>query len=152
MTTRPTPAGTANLHATTIDFNGFGLLIVGPSGAGKSALALQLMAFGAKLVADDRTDLCVEGSRLVARCPTAIVGRIEARGMGLIDVQSVEKTAIGVVVDLGRTETARLPDARKVELCGISLPCLYKIDAPHFPAALLQYIQSCVSKALHERQ
>ena len=36
--------------------DGRGLLILGPSGAGKSALALQLIALGARLVADDRTD------------------------------------------------------------------------------------------------
>jgi len=42
-------------HATTVAVAGRGLMIEGPSGSGKSALALELMAFGAELVADDRT-------------------------------------------------------------------------------------------------
>ena len=42
-----------NLHASFVAINGRGVLILGPSGAGKSALALQLIAFGAKLVAGD---------------------------------------------------------------------------------------------------
>ena len=42
-----------NLHASCIAVHGRGVLILGPSGAGKSSLALQLMALGADLVADD---------------------------------------------------------------------------------------------------
>ena len=41
------------MHATTVALRGRGLLILGPSGSGKSTLALQLMAVGARLVADD---------------------------------------------------------------------------------------------------
>ena len=38
-------------------------MITGASGAGKSALALQLIALGAELVADDRTELWREGGK-----------------------------------------------------------------------------------------
>ena len=65
------------MHATTVALRGRGLLILGPSGSGKSTLALQLMAVGARLVADDRTDLTAQGDDVVASCPAALVGTIE---------------------------------------------------------------------------
>ena len=55
------------LHATTVALAGQGVLILGPSGSGKSGLALQLMAMGAELVADDRTIVTARGSTLHAR-------------------------------------------------------------------------------------
>ena len=39
------------VHASCIAHHGRGLLILGPSGAGKSTLALEMMAYGAVLVA-----------------------------------------------------------------------------------------------------
>jgi len=45
---------TTTIHASCVAVDGKGLLITGASGSGKSALALQLMAFGAHLIADDR--------------------------------------------------------------------------------------------------
>ena len=62
---------------------GRGLLILGPSGAGKSALALQIMALGGQLVADDRVELTRQGDEVIARCPAPLRGLIEARGLGL---------------------------------------------------------------------
>ena len=48
------------LHGSCVAVEGRGVLIVGPSGAGKSSLALALMALGAELVADDRTEVRLE--------------------------------------------------------------------------------------------
>ncbi len=74
-------------HASCVAYGGRGVLILGASGRGKSALALRLMALGAVLVADDRTDLCREGDSVMARAPDAIKGMIEpatwaSRGRG----------------------------------------------------------------------
>ena len=60
------------LHASCVAWQGRGALILGRSGAGKSALALQLMAFGADLVSDDRTELLAEADVLTARAPATI--------------------------------------------------------------------------------
>ena len=54
------------VHASCIAHRGRGLLILGPSGAGKSTLALEMMAYGAALVADDRTVLRLAGDHLIA--------------------------------------------------------------------------------------
>jgi len=61
-----------------------GILLLGKSGAGKSDVALRLIALGARLVSDDRTDLFLERSKLFARAPKRIAGLIEARGLGVI--------------------------------------------------------------------
>jgi len=40
-------------HASCVDFDGKGVLILGASGSGKSSLALACMSLGARLVGDD---------------------------------------------------------------------------------------------------
>lgn len=122
--------------------NGQGILITGPSGAGKSALALQLMAFGADLVADDRVRVRVEGGSLVASPLDPISGMIEARGIGLLSAQSVPSARVVALVDLSKTEAERLPEIRKIDLLGQSVTLLAKVDAPHFAAAILQFLKS----------
>ncbi|OHV79215.1 HPr kinase/phosphorylase [Ensifer sp. LCM 4579] len=84
-----------NIHATAIVLGTTGFLITGASGSGKSALALSLISqvrhhgrFAA-LVADDRVDLSLENGRVVARCPAAIRGLIEIRGVGITAVDIV---------------------------------------------------------------
>jgi len=76
--TKTAPGAEVVLHATAVAVGGRGLLILGRSGAGKSSLALQLIALGARLVADDRTRVTLGPAGLVASPPEAIRGRIEA--------------------------------------------------------------------------
>ena len=129
------------LHASCVAVQGRGVLILGRSGAGKSALALQLMAYGADLVSDDRTELTAEGDHLIARPPESIQGLIEARGLGLLQASFAAQTTIALVVDLDQTETTRLPPERQVTLLGISLPLVLAVPQPHFPAAILCYLK-----------
>ena len=129
------------LHASTVDIDGSGVLITGASGTGKSALALELMARRARLVADDRTHLDVRSGQLIASCPRQIAGMIEARGVGLLRADAVETSQIMLAIDLDQTETERLPARRQVTIAGVSVPLLCKIAAPHFAAAILQYIR-----------
>jgi hypothetical protein len=86
-----------------------GVLLLGRSGAGKSDLALRLMALGAELVADDRSDLFVLRGRLYAKAPAAIAGLMEVRGVGILSLPFAKKTAIGLVVRLGKSPK-RLPE------------------------------------------
>ena len=58
---------TVNIHARCVAIGGQGVLILGDSGAGKSDLALRLIDGGARLVADDRTELYVARGALCAR-------------------------------------------------------------------------------------
>lgn len=128
------------VHATCVALAGQGVLITGPSGSGKSGLALQLIALGAMLVADDRTVLTVRAGRLIATAPPAIQGLIEARGVGILSVAFQSEVAVSLCVDMSRIETARLPLRKVVTLLDISVPSLHKIDAPYFPAAIHAYM------------
>ena len=130
------------LHATAVAWAGRGLLVCGPSGAGKSTLALELMAWGCALVADDRVELRAEGGRLLARAPAAIRGLIEARGLGLLRAETVPEAALAAVLDLGEAEPARLPPWRERILLGVALPCLHKPASGPIAAALLQYLKA----------
>lgn len=60
-------------------------MLVGASGAGKSDLALRLIDRGARLVADDRCELAIQGGRLLCRPPTILAGKIEVRGLGIFE-------------------------------------------------------------------
>ncbi|MEL6452449.1 MAG: HPr kinase/phosphatase C-terminal domain-containing protein [Pseudomonadota bacterium] len=128
------------VHASTIAVGDRAVLIRGAAGSGKSSLALQLMAYGADLVADDQTALYVEEGRLWAQAPPTIAGLIEARGVGLLNAHS-RAAPVTLVVDLDRTETQRLPALHHVSYLGLTIPCLYKVDAPAWPAAILQYLK-----------
>jgi HPr kinase/phosphorylase len=144
--TTPAASHQEILHATCVAFAKRGVLILGPSGSGKSALGLQLMALGARLVADDRTVLTAKAgltpkaSALVATSPPTIRGLIEARGLGLIRADAIASAPVVLVVDLGHTETDRLPPFRRITLCGIDLALVLGQQSPHFPSSLLAYM------------
>lgn len=128
------------MHATSVSLNGRALLITGASGSGKSALALQMMALGAGLIADDRTDLSLRGGAVWAACPASIAGRIEARGIGLLRADPAQPAPVAALVDLDRTEPDRLPPWRRTDVLGLDLPLILKVDCPSFPAALCRYL------------
>jgi len=88
------------VHATCIAFDDIGVLLRGPSGAGKSDLALRLIDAGARLVADDRVRLAVEGDTLRASPPNQLAGLLELRGIGLIRLPNVADISIYLVADL----------------------------------------------------
>ena len=135
------------IHASCVSLDGRAALILGPSGSGKSALALQLMAGGALLVADDRTVLRREGALLMAEAPPAIAGLIEARGMGIFRTRQVISAPVALVVDLSQTEDQRLPEPRTHRLCDLTFPCLRAVPGPHFAAAVLLCLKGTLLSA-----
>ena len=128
-----------NIHASCVAAHGKGLLIMGPSGAGKSALALQMIALGARLVADDRCEIFAQQDRLIARAPAEIAGLIEARGLGIIRLPYCEHIQVQAVVDLTDSAPERMPQPRSLHLLGIAVEFLHFHPAPHFPSALMCY-------------
>lgn len=133
---------TATHHATTVALGDRGALILGPSGSGKSGLALQLMALGARLVADDRTILTVVAGRLIATCPPALRGRIEARGIGILNAEPVESAAITLAINLGESGAERLPPQRSIVIEGVTIPLVRGSGSAHFPAAVIQLLRA----------
>ncbi|WP_137699464.1 HPr kinase/phosphorylase [Marimonas lutisalis] len=128
------------LHASCVAHHGRGVLILGAAGRGKSALALDLMSRGAELVADDRVIVTRRGETLVASCPPAISGRIEARFVGILAARPAPPVPLALVVDLDREEPERLPPRRATNLLGLPLPLVHNAGMPHLPAAILQYL------------
>ena len=144
-----TPKGTGGasgngqmiLHASTVAIDGKAVLIRGVAGSGKSSLALQLMGYGAALIADDRTEIRRQGDHLIASCPPAISGKIEARGVGILNAAPAPPCPIALIIDLDQTETERLPPHRSENLLGLRLPLLHNTGINHFSAAILQYLR-----------
>ncbi|MEM6323511.1 MAG: HPr kinase/phosphatase C-terminal domain-containing protein [Pseudomonadota bacterium] len=144
---REDPIEAAHLHASCVAWHSQAVLITGASGSGKSALALELMAFGATLVADDRTDIQRRGVQLIASCPTVLCGKIEARFAGILRAEAAPPTEIVLAVDLDHVETQRMPPPRSMHLLGLEIPLYHKIERAHFAPTLLQYLKSGPEKS-----
>jgi serine kinase of HPr protein (carbohydrate metabolism regulator) len=100
------------------------VLIRGPSGSGKSDLGLRLIDAGARLVADDQSELSRREDLLIVRSPPAIAGMIEVRGIGIVRLEPVE-APLALVVDLLPSESVeRLPSRATERVLGIDVPRL----------------------------
>ena len=112
------------LHVSSVARNGVAILISGPSGSGKSDLALRLIDRGARLVSDDYTIVRRVKGQLLASAPETIAGRMEVRGLGIIEFDRVDDVPVGLVVDLG-APVERMPEAiDSVVVAGVTLPSI----------------------------
>ena len=117
-----------NLHASSVAKDGRAVLIAGPSGSGKSDLALRMLDRGFTLVSDDRTIIRKQGNKLIATAPDTIKGKLEVRGIGIIDVDQVQEVPLALVIEL-TTEIERMPDdSRERMFLGVGVP-LISVDA-----------------------
>jgi serine kinase of HPr protein (carbohydrate metabolism regulator) len=123
------------VHGTCVALGRRGALLRGPSGCGKSDLALRFLFLARRgpaareapaLVADDQVELIPEGSRLLARAPDSIRGKLEVRGVGVVAVKTVLQCELALVVDLVPPEAVeRLPEPGATAcLAGVELPLL----------------------------
>jgi serine kinase of HPr protein (carbohydrate metabolism regulator) len=125
----------ALIHGTCLAIGGEGVLLMGQPGSGKSDLALRLMdgtgaglsgvVRGATLVADDQVVVRRSGARLVASPPSALAGKLEIRGLGIVEVDAVPEAELKLAVRLSpAAEIERLPDLAqaRMEILGLGVP------------------------------
>jgi serine kinase of HPr protein (carbohydrate metabolism regulator) len=133
-----TPSGarlsSETMHASTVAIDGRAVLITGLSGAGKSDLALRLLDRGFVLVSDDQTIVKRQSDRLIASCPPTIAGKLEIRGVGIVEMEYETDLPVALLVEL-TSDVQRLPDdSRERPILGVPIP-LVSIDAMAASAA-----------------
>jgi serine kinase of HPr protein (carbohydrate metabolism regulator) len=117
-----------SLHASTVSSDGRAVLITGPSGSGKSDLALRLLDRGFTLVSDDQTIVKRDGDRLLASAPPTIAGKLEVRGIGIVEMDRTNDVPVALLIEL-TGDIQRLPDdSRERPILGVKLP-IVSIDA-----------------------
>ncbi len=92
------------LHGVLIGMYGLGVLLLGESGIGKSECALDLIARGHHLIADDAVLIKKIGENLEGTSPELTYEHLEIRGLGIINVRDL----FGV---------SAVGNSKKVELC-----------------------------------
>lgn len=119
MSDQPRHATTVALHRSGRGW--IGILLTGPSGAGKSDLALRLLERGARLIADDYTHVFAAGDDLYAAVPERIEGRMEVRGVGILNKPTRPFVRLGLIVDLTTDAIDRLPEPLFERIAGRDL-------------------------------
>ena len=125
----------ALIHGTCLAIGGAGVLLLGQPGSGKSDLALRLIdgsgtglsgvARSARLVADDQVAVRRSGTRLLASAPAALAGKLEIRGLGIVDIDAAPEAELKLAVRLSPAdEIERLPDLARarMEILGATIP------------------------------
>lgn len=90
------------IHGCCVAVKGRGLLLLGESGSGKSDLALRLIRKGALLVADDQVRLEAREGALLGSSHVNIAGRLEVRGVGILQLPHLLSAPIALCVHVLR--------------------------------------------------
>jgi HPr kinase/phosphorylase len=78
------------LHGVFMEVFSLGLLIIGDPSVGKSELALELVARGHRLVADDAPVFArTSPDTLSGRCPDVLRDFLEVRGLGILNIRAM---------------------------------------------------------------
>jgi len=134
------------VHGTCVAFGRRGALLRGHPGAGKSDLALRVLSLPGEgedrpsLVADDQVWIeAGPGDVLLASPPPALAGKIEVRGLGIVELPFLAEAELMLVCDLvSEQEVPRMPPEswERAVIAGRSVPIL-KL-APFEPSAPLK--------------
>ena len=126
------------VHASCVAIGGRAVLLAGRSGAGKSDLALRLIDRGAELVSDDYTELRRVGETVLAQAPATIAGRIEVRGIGVVELAEACAVPVCLYADLDSIPE-RLPEPATVRLAGVDIPLVALAALEPSAALKLEY-------------
>ena len=137
--------GSLVVHASCVDVNGSGVLIVGRSGSGKSSLAINLLALGSKLVADDQCELVRKNNSFRISKPDSLPKSIEIRGVGLVSVPMVNETSLDWVVNMDEVEKERMPTPQFTEIGGLRVPTVFGKDMDDLASRIYVLVSNTLS-------
>ena len=121
------------VHGTALALDGKAVLIRGISGSGKSDLALRCIGLPSpmdmprvELLSDDQVWLTRDGRGIEGTPPPAIAGKIEVRGLGIVEVAYCASARLALVIDLVPPDRVpRFPlEELFTELLGTTVPLL----------------------------
>lgn len=112
------------VQATSVEIEGQAVLIQGPAGVGKTSLALKLIERGGNLICDDITVLSLKNNRIFCKVQEKLYGKIELKGLGIIQNMAVcQEAPLVCVIRLHADKTERFPEAdQKIEILGQKIP------------------------------
>ena len=120
-----------NIHGTTIQLAGKGVLITGRSGTGKTSLGIELLEFAklsgiqAAFVCDDQTLVELIDEDLIAAAPPIIEGKIELFGYGIVKLPHKKSTVIDLVVELNEeAKLERMPQPQTAMILDAKIPLI----------------------------
>lgn len=109
-------------NVTCVSVGGRCLLVEGPPGSGKSTLALALIDRGGVLVGDDGVTLEVREGQLWATPPPNIAGKLEVRGVGIVEMDTAE-APLALILTLD-PDAPRMPETSSRSLLGHDIPAI----------------------------
>jgi serine kinase of HPr protein (carbohydrate metabolism regulator) len=121
---RPPEVSSETIHGACIAIGGRAVLIEGRSGEGKSDLALRLIDRGATLVADGQVICHRQVGALIASPPAHLAGRIEVRGLGIVELPSVERVPVDLLIVILDAPPRFPEDSRTRRIAGVDVPVL----------------------------
>jgi serine kinase of HPr protein (carbohydrate metabolism regulator) len=122
---KPRPLSSETVHASAVAIDGRAVLIGGRPGAGKSDLALRLIDRGATLIADDYTLVRRTEGRAFAAAPDTIAGKIEVRGLGIVDMPVAREVPVALLVDLDHAPERMPEPGATLTIAGVAIPVLH---------------------------
>ncbi len=125
------------MHGVLLDVNGSGVLIIGKSGVGKSEAALDLIAKGHRLVADDVVNIKLIAKKILMGFGSDITKhKMEIRGLGIIDICAIfgigsvrNRKRIELVIELEHWDSGKEYERLGMEeklyrILGIDIPMI----------------------------
>jgi len=125
------------VYGSAIAVGGRGFLIRGASGSGKSGLVLQMMALGADLISDDQVIMERSAGTITMSAPQTLVGKIEARFVGILNVPSRQNVVLNHVIDLDVDSQAQLPQLQYCEVLGLRIDLINGRNVPNLASILM---------------
>jgi HPr kinase/phosphorylase len=140
------------VHGVFIEVLGMGVLLVGDPAVGKSELALDLIARGHRLIADDAPRFArIAPETLEGTCPEALRDFLEVRGLGLLNIRAmfgegavVRSKTLNLIIDLQPLDQRQLECIDRLSgslsvrnILGVAVPKITMPVAPGRNLAIL---------------